>query len=143
MANGTIAFDTLTTSDSVKSGTEKSIDTSYIFNGVAKAWMSLNGSGTIALHDSFNTTTTTDNGNGDYTQTYTNVMNNDDYSVVGSVRAQSTSYLNGFMVGNTNSGDKSAFISTSSVRMTTNYAAGSSAREDRSIVNTQIAGDLA
>jgi hypothetical protein len=143
MANGTIAFDTLTTSDSVKSGTEKSIDTSYIFNGVAKAWMSLNGSGTIALHDSFNTTTTTDNGNGDYTQTYTNAMNNDDYSVVGSVRAQSTSYLNGFMVGNTNSGDKSAFISTSSVRMTTNYAAGSSAREDRSIVNTQIAGDLA
>ena len=143
MANGTIAFDTLTTSDSVNTGTEKSIDTSYIFNGVLKAWMSLNGSGTIALHDSFNTTTTTDNGNGDYTQTYTNAMNNDDYSVVGSVRAQSTSYLNGFMVGNTNSGDKSAFISTSSVRMTTNYAAGSSAREDRSIVNTQIAGDLA
>ena len=39
MANGTIAFDTLTTSDSVKSSTEKSIDTSYIFNGVAKAWV--------------------------------------------------------------------------------------------------------
>ena len=38
MANGTIAFDTLTTSDSVNTGTEKSIDTSYIFNGVAKAW---------------------------------------------------------------------------------------------------------
>ena len=36
MANGTIAFDTLTTSDSVNTGTEKSIDTSYIFNGVAK-----------------------------------------------------------------------------------------------------------
>ena len=30
MANGTIAFDTLTTSDSVNTGTEKSIDTSYI-----------------------------------------------------------------------------------------------------------------
>ena len=29
MANGTIAFDTLTTSDSVNTGTEKSIDTSY------------------------------------------------------------------------------------------------------------------
>ena len=36
MANGTIAFDTLTTSDSVNTGTEKSIDTSYFFNGVAK-----------------------------------------------------------------------------------------------------------
>ena len=38
MANGTIAFDTLTTSDQAKSGTEKSVDTSYIFNGVAKVW---------------------------------------------------------------------------------------------------------
>ena len=36
MANGTIAFDTLTTSDQVNTGTEKSIDTSYIFNGVLK-----------------------------------------------------------------------------------------------------------
>ena len=32
MANGTIAFDTLTTSDSVNTGTEKSIDTSYLLN---------------------------------------------------------------------------------------------------------------
>ena len=36
MANGTIAFDTLTTSDSVNTSTEKSIDTSYLFNGIAK-----------------------------------------------------------------------------------------------------------
>ena len=43
MANGTIAFDTLTTSDSVNTGTEKSIDTSYLFNGVAKQWINLNG----------------------------------------------------------------------------------------------------
>ena len=46
MANGTIAFDTLTTSDSVKSGTEKSIDTSYIFNGVAKVFVNYSGTGT-------------------------------------------------------------------------------------------------
>ena len=36
MANGTIAFDTLTTSDSVNTGTEKSIDTSYLLNGTCK-----------------------------------------------------------------------------------------------------------
>ena len=118
--------------------------TQNIVQSVLKAWMSLNGTSTIALHDSFNTASTTDNGSGDYTQTYTNAMNNDDYSVVGSVRAQSTPYLNGLMIGNTNSGDKSAFISTSSVRVTTNYAHhNSGAREDRGIVNTQIAGDLA
>ena len=39
MANGTIAFDTLTTSDQVNTGTEKSIDTSYIYNVVAKVHM--------------------------------------------------------------------------------------------------------
>ena len=54
MANGTIAFDTLTTSDQVNTSTEKSIDTSYIFNGVAKAWINLDGTGTIGTNDSFN-----------------------------------------------------------------------------------------
>ena len=54
MANGTIAFDTLTTSDSVNTNTEKSIDTSYIYNGVAKHWITLDGSGTVTVLDSFN-----------------------------------------------------------------------------------------
>ena len=55
MANGTIAFDTLTTSDSVNTGTEKSIDTSYIFNGVVKCWVNFDGSATnAASRDSFN-----------------------------------------------------------------------------------------
>ena len=80
MANGTIAFDTLTTSDSVNTSTEKSIDTSYIFNGVAKAWINLDGTGTIATNDSFNTGSITDNGTGDYSITITNDMANANYS---------------------------------------------------------------
>ena len=72
MANGTIAFDTLTTSDTVNTGTEKSIDTSYIFNGVSKAWIQLNGSGTIAARDSFNIGSTTDNGTGNYSYAFSN-----------------------------------------------------------------------
>ena len=112
--------------------------------GLCKAWMSMNGSSTIALHDSFNNASITDNGSGDYTQAFTNSMSNDDYSLVGAVRAQSTAYLNGLMIGHTNSGDKSAFLSTANIRVTTNYAHhASGAREDRSIVNTQITGDLA
>jgi hypothetical protein len=71
MANGTIAFDTLTTSDSVKSGAEKSINTSFLFNGSIKAWMDLNGS-TFGLRDSFNVSSATDNGGGNYTKTLTN-----------------------------------------------------------------------
>ena len=83
MANGTIAFDTLTTSDSVKSATEKSIDTSYIFNGVAKAWWFVTGTGTAAVTDSLNTSGITDNGTGDYTVAISNDMANATYSMGG------------------------------------------------------------
>jgi|TARA_B100000131_G_scaffold284341_1_gene292830 hypothetical protein len=80
MANGTIAFDTLTTSDSVNTGTEKSIDTSYIFNGVAKVWINFDGTGTPAARDSFNVTSITDNGTGSYDIVFTNSMSSANYT---------------------------------------------------------------
>ena len=89
MANGTIAFDTLTTSDSKNTGIEKSIDTSYIFNGVAKLWVNLNGTtvdGTADLtgvRNSFATASVVDNGTGDHTINFTNNMSNNTY-VIGS-----------------------------------------------------------
>ena len=84
MANGTIAFDTLTTSDSVNTNTEKSIDTSYIFNGVAKSWVNFDGTGTPAARDSFNVASITDGGTGIFTVVLTNAMSSDDYSRTGS-----------------------------------------------------------
>ena len=114
--------------------------TTNLQQGLLKTWMSMNGSSTIALFDSLNTASITDNGSGDYTQTYTNAMSNNDYSTVVTVRAQGTGYLNGGMIGE----DNSYAMVTGNVRVTTNFAgASSSAREDRGIVNTQIAGDLA
>ena len=59
VAHGTIAFDTLTTSDQVKTGTEKSVDTSYLFNGSIKQWVNLTAA-TPAYKDSFNASTITD-----------------------------------------------------------------------------------
>ena len=38
--------------------------------GLAKAWANLNGTGTIALRDSFNVSSVTDDGTGDYDFTY-------------------------------------------------------------------------
>ena len=52
--------------------------------GVAKAWINLDGTGTISTNDSFNISGTTDNGTGDYTFTINNDMNNNDYSHIGS-----------------------------------------------------------
>ena len=84
MANGTIAFDTLTTSDTVNTGTEKSIDTSYIYNGVAKAWIHVpDGAGSI--NDSFNITSLDDDGTGDHGINYTNSMGSANYTLTGGI----------------------------------------------------------
>ena len=81
MANGTIAFDTLTTSDSVKSGTEKSINTSYLFNGVVKCWVNFDGSATnAASRDSFNVSSMADRGTGLSTITLSNAMSDSNYA---------------------------------------------------------------
>jgi len=78
MANGTIAFDTLTTSDTVNTGTEKSIDTSYLFNGVNKVWFTL---GMDAVQDdSFNCSSVDDDGTGDFGIHFTNALSNALYS---------------------------------------------------------------
>ena len=79
MANGTIAFDTLQTSGQI-TGTAKSVDTDFVVNGVNKIWVDLDGTGTIAIDDSLNCTSATDNNTGDYTVTFTNSMNSATYS---------------------------------------------------------------
>tara|TARA_R100001594_G_scaffold50761_1_gene84037 strand:+ start:1169 stop:1555 length:387 start_codon:yes stop_codon:yes gene_type:complete len=81
MANGTIAFDTLTTSDQVNTNSEKSIDTSYIYNGVAKSWITFTSAASFTNRDSFNVSTLTDAGAGSATITMTNVMSNIYHSV--------------------------------------------------------------
>ena len=78
MTNGTIAFDTLTTSDSANTGTEKSVNTSYIFNGVNKQWVNYNMDA-ASIRDSFNTTSITDNTTGDFSVTIANNMATVDY----------------------------------------------------------------
>ena len=78
MANGTIAFDTLTTSDQVNTGTEKSIDTSYLFNGIPKAWANFDESNST-IRDDFNVTSLTDNATGYFTINLTISMSSDDY----------------------------------------------------------------
>ena len=49
----------------------------------AKAWINFNGTGTIAARDSFNHSSLTDNGAGDYSVTVSNAMNNVNYAVSG------------------------------------------------------------
>jgi hypothetical protein len=48
--------------------------------GIAKAWCNFNGTGTVAIRDSFNVSSITDNGTGDYTVNFTTAMPNANYA---------------------------------------------------------------
>jgi len=54
--------------------------TMQLQQGVAKAWVNFNGTGTIASRDSFNVTSLDDNGTGNYDVNFTNDMGNADFS---------------------------------------------------------------
>ena len=54
--------------------------TTSIVQGLAKSWSAVNGSGTIAILDSFNTASISDAGEGVHEVTYTSAMSNDDYA---------------------------------------------------------------
>ena len=54
--------------------------TTNLQQGLAKMWAGTDGAGTPAVQDSLNNASVTDNGTGNYTFTFTNNMNNDDYS---------------------------------------------------------------
>jgi hypothetical protein len=53
-----------------------------VINGSAKAWVNFNGTGTVAIRASFNVSSITDNGVGDYTVNFTTAMVDANYAVV-------------------------------------------------------------
>ena len=82
--NGTNMLTVATTGDgNVKS--EGGGTTTSLRQGLAKVWVLFNGTGTIASTDSFNVTSLTDNGTGNYTVVINNDMNvSNGFSCVGS-----------------------------------------------------------
>lgn len=52
--------------------------------GTAKAWVNFNGTGTVAIRASYNVSSITDNGTGDYTVNFTTAMPDANYSAVAS-----------------------------------------------------------
>ena len=66
----------------IKDGEVDGVDVSGLDDQVAKAWVNFNGTGTVAIRDSFNVSSITDNGTGDYTVNFTNAMANTNYCPV-------------------------------------------------------------
>ena len=66
--------------------------TMQLQQGLAKAWVNFDGTGTPAARDSFNLASITDNGAGDYTITVSNAFNNANYASTGMCGANGTTF---------------------------------------------------
>ena len=57
---------------------------------LCRAWVNFNGTGTVAIRASFNVSSITDNGTGNYTVNFTNAMPDASYQVSGTYTRSST-----------------------------------------------------
>lgn len=73
---------TLRTDTLANSGGTKSVPVNTVVDGSAKAWVNFNGTGTVAIRASFNVSSITDNGTGNYTANLTSAMLDANYAVV-------------------------------------------------------------
>ena len=135
MANGTIAFDTLSTSGQI-TGTAKSLDTDYVVNGSAKAWINFDGSASgAAARGSFNLASMTDTSTGVYVCNLTNAFVNTNDCAATSSASASTS-------GSDNRNISTTITSASAIDSRTSNAA-SGAVLDAVVNNVSAFGDLA
>ena len=86
-------------------------------SGLAKAWVNFNGTGTVAIRASYNVSSITDNGTGDYTVNFTTALADANSSAnVTFQRMDATTFETGYSGIRTNT---SSNITASSVRVYT------------------------
>ena len=109
-----------------------SVGTGYVVNGSAKAWINYNGTGTVAIRDSFNVSSLVDTGTGFWTVNYSSNMSNDNNSVTTGAN-QNSPYPIAFLYAQ---GINAAYVNL-------NYAQQGSADYDSSYCAAHTMGDLA
>ena len=103
-------------------------------SGVAAAWMTMAGDGS-AIDDSFNTSSLTDVGTGNFIQNYSNAFSSVHYSWCG--QQESTYSTTGVIIAHFHSGK-----TTSATEFYT-YTSGAGVNTDTDENCTQVVGDLA
>ena len=132
----TLLVNTLTgtsTAGSIVVTGEGNSATTNLQQGLAKSWANFNGTGTIALTDSFNVASLSDEGTGEYETNFTNSMNNGDFAI--HVTSDANSSNDGF---NRTAGGSNNTTAKGHAR---HYEAGSIT--DTSLMITTVHGDLA
>ena len=120
-------FTGVTTAGSILVTGEGNSTTTNLQQGLAKAWCHFNGSGTLAIDDSFNVGSVTDDATGRYTVNYTNNFASANYCPLG--------IANNFTM----------FINNAPTSSTFNHGTRNSSNTDvdSSTVSTAAKGDLA
>ena len=109
------------------SGTEK--------GQLGKVWVDFNGTGTVAIRDSFNVSSITDHATGDYTLNFSNNMGNANYAVAGCTIGSTNNYFNHVF------GSSDSQLSTSSVRFRTAATTNPNNTQDTTYNHIIIFGD--
>ena len=104
--------------------------------GLAKAWIDFDGTGTIATSDSFNITSIADNGTGDYSVTIANDMASSNY-----VHAGNSGGANSTSAGAVYAYDQGTTRTATLFRVLTVTNSGSVV--DTPTINIMVSGDLA
>jgi hypothetical protein len=116
----------------ITDGTD-TVETGYVVNGSAKAWVNFNGQGTPAARDSFNLSSITDNGTGAYGLTFANAFSNGNFS--GSFTTGYTASANGRIITYA-----AAFTTTAIPDVRTTLG---TTPEDHTQITGSVHGDLA
>lgn len=106
---------------------------------LCRAWVNFNGNGTIAIRDSFNVASITDNGTGDYTINLTTAMANANYAITGTIGTFGSTGASDLFLGGGRQTNYSDVRATGAARFASTNAAGGS--EDGAIVSLVIFGD--
>lgn len=96
MAYGSVLTDTVQSSTAATAPIFKDGNGTQI-GTLCRAWVNFNGTGTVAIRASFNVSSITDNGTGNYTVNFTTAMPDANYSVVIAAQETSAGARDGFL----------------------------------------------
>ena len=94
-------------------------------SGLAKAWVNFNGTGTVAIRASYNVSSITDNGTGDYTVNFTTALADANYVAAGTIASNiNNSSTMPIVKAPTQYGTPSLKTTTACTFLLNNYAGG-------------------
>jgi len=132
----------VTTAGSISVTGEGNSTTTNLQQGLAKHWLNMNGTGTIATRDSFNNSSITDTNTGTYTLAFTNNMSNNDYAVATMARTHRGVTNDGAANGlSTSDGDSDGMLTSGEVLSYLNV--GTQGDVDVPLAGSMTFGDLA